>query len=203
MSHESDPVAARSADSEDDLHRSLTELYERLRAGMRSSWQRDLPLSELLFDRWERARSLGFGTSSSVYQESYVYGDVAVGAHAWIGPFTLLDGSGGLTIGDYCVVSAGVHIYSHDTVRWALSGGRAPVERVGVRIGSYTYIGAHSVVLKGVTIGEHSVIGAGSVVTRDIPSFTVAVGSPCRPIGRVRIGDDGRVDFDYDRGGGR
>lgn len=184
---------------EDDLHRALIDLYERLQAGMNSSWHRDLPLSELLFDRWERARSLGFGASSSVYHESYVYGDVTVGAHAWVGPFTVLDGSGGLTIGDYCVVSAGVHIYSHDTVRWALSGGQAPIERAGVKIGSYTYLGAQSVVLKGVTIGDHSVVGAGSVVNRDIPPFSIAVGSPCRLIGRVQIDDTGGIRFEYDR----
>lgn len=189
---------AEDAAADDDLQGELTELYEKLRAGMKASWQRDLPLGELLFDRWERARSLGFGDSSSVYHDSYVYGDVTVGEHAWVGPFTLLDGSGGLTIGDYCVVSAGVQIYSHDTVSRTVSGGRAPIERAGVRIGSYTYIGAGSIILKGVTVGEHSVIGAGSIVNRDIPSYTVAVGSPCRPIGTVRIDDDGHVRFEYD-----
>lgn len=200
-----DEIAAESdaAPDEDALQHGLTDLYTRLRAGMNDSWERDLPMSELLFDRWERARNLGFGSSSSIYHASYVYGDVRVGAHAWVGPFTVLDGSGGLAIGDYCVVSAGVHIYTHDTVKWAVSGGRDPYDRAPVSIGSYTYIGAHSVVLKGVTIGEHSVIGAGSVVNRDIPSFTVAVGSPCRPIGRVRIDDDGTVRFDYDRDRGR
>ena len=192
------PADRHGANAVDALHRALTELYERLRTGMNAAWQRDLPLSELLFDRWERARSLGFGAESSVYHESYVYGDVTVGEHAWVGPFTLLDGSGGLTIGDYCVISAGVHIYSHDTVRRAVSGGRAPVERAGVRIGSFTYIGAQSIILKGVTIGEHSVIGAGSIVNRDIPPYTVAVGNPCRPIGTVRVDDDGDVHFEYD-----
>jgi hypothetical protein len=27
---------------------------------MRDRWKRDLPLEELVFDRWERAQSLGF-----------------------------------------------------------------------------------------------------------------------------------------------
>ena len=34
--------------------------------------------------------------------------------------------------------------------------------------------------MPGVTIGDNVVIGAGSVVTRDIPSDTIAYGSPCR-----------------------
>jgi acetyltransferase-like isoleucine patch superfamily enzyme len=42
-----------------------------------------------------------------------------------------------------------------------------------------------------VTIGDHVVIGASSFVNRDIPSWTVAVGVPCRPIGRVERRDGG------------
>jgi bifunctional N-acetylglucosamine-1-phosphate-uridyltransferase/glucosamine-1-phosphate-acetyltransferase GlmU-like protein len=127
---------------------------------MRIQWARDLPFEELLSDRWERARSLGFGEGTSIYHNSYVYGDVKVGKHTWIGPYTLLDGSGGLTIGDYCSISAGVHIYTHDTVRWALSGGTAAYERAPVSIGNCCHIGAQTVIAKGVTIGDHCVIGA-------------------------------------------
>lgn len=36
------------------------------------------------------------------------------------------------------------------------------------------------VILPGVQIGRSSTIGARSIVTRDIPAFSVAVGSPCR-----------------------
>ncbi len=49
---------------------------------MRDRWKRDLPLDELIFDRWERASSLGFGEATSVYHQSYVYGDVSMGEHA-------------------------------------------------------------------------------------------------------------------------
>lgn len=160
---------------------------------MSARWQRDLPFEELLFDRWERARSLGFGEGASIYHNSYVYGDVKVGRHTWIGPYTLLDGSGGLTIGDYCSISAGVHIYTHDTVRWALSGGTAAYERAPVRIGNCCHIGAQTVIAKGVTIGDHCVIGACSFVNRDIPPYTIAFGVPCRPAGRVEIDSQGQV----------
>ena len=44
--------------------------------------------------------------------------------------------------------------------------------------------GANSVVVAGVTIGERCQIGAGSVVTKDIPSYSVAVGNPARVIKR-------------------
>jgi acetyltransferase-like isoleucine patch superfamily enzyme len=44
------------------------------------------------------------------------------------------------------------------------------------------WIGGGVIILAGVTIGDNVTIGAGSVVTHDIPSNTVAVGNPCRPI---------------------
>ena len=180
-----------------DLRESLLELYQGLRADTRERWQRDLPLQELLVDRWERAASLGFGEGSSIYASSYVYGDVKVGRKTWIGPNTLLDGSGGLTIGDGCDISAGVQIYTHDTVRRVVSEGRDDIEHAPVVIGDFTHLGAAAVVLKGVKIGDHCVIGAHALVRAEIPPFTIAAGVPCRPIGRVVIGGGGEVSFEY------
>jgi acetyltransferase-like isoleucine patch superfamily enzyme len=177
----------------EELQKTLAELYDELRANTNARWQRDLPLEELLFDRWERARHLGFSEGASIYHNSYVFGKVVVGKKTWIGPFTMLDGSGGLEIGDNCSISTGVHIYSHDTVAWAVSGGVAPYDRAAVRIGNCCYIGGQTVVAKGVTIGDHSVIGACSFVNRDIPPYTVAFGVPCRPRGRVEIDAAGSV----------
>lgn len=183
---------------DDDRVEELRRIYDLLRAETRERWNRDLPLDELLFDRWERARSLGFGEGSSVYHSSYVYGDVRVGPNTWIGPFTVLDGTGGLQIGRNCSISAGVHIYTHDTVRWAVSGGAAPYEHAPVEIGDCCHIGSHTVVAKGVRVGERSVVGACSFVNRDVPPFSVAAGSPCRRIGRVELGTDGGVEFVFD-----
>ena len=178
----------------DEQRRFLDQLravYDELRSEMREQWHRDLPLEELLFDRWARARQLGFGEGASIYHNSYVYGDVRVGERTWIGPFTLLDGSGGLRIGSNCSISAGVHIFTHDSVQWAVSGGEAPYERAPVSIGDCCYIGSQTVIAKGVTIGDHCIVGACSFVNRDLPPFTIAAGSPCRPTGRVPEPDRG------------
>lgn len=48
------------------------------------------------------------------------------------------------------------------------------------------WLGGGVIVCPGVTIGERSVIGAGSVVTRDIPPYSLAVGSPARVIRDLR-----------------
>src|SRR6185295_2341241 len=86
-------------------------------------WNRTLPLGDYIVDRWEKAKSLGFSDGVSIYDTAHVYGDVQVGERTWIGPFVILDGTGGLQIGSNCSISAGVQIYTHDSVRWAISGG--------------------------------------------------------------------------------
>jgi acetyltransferase-like isoleucine patch superfamily enzyme len=185
--------------SNEELREQLVALYTVLRGETRERWARDLPLDELLSDRWARARSLGFGEGASIYASSLVYGEVDVGAQTWIGPFTLLDGTGGLRIGRNCSISAGVQIYSHDTVAWAVSGGIAPYEHAPVEIGDCCHIGAQTVVARGVTIGAHTVVGACSFVNRDVPAYTVAAGAPCRPVGRIEVASDGSVDIVIDR----
>ncbi|MHB8642306.1 MAG: acyltransferase [Gaiellaceae bacterium] len=175
----------------------LRELNRRLDDELRGRWQRSLPLDELVSDRWERARTLGFGEGASIYAASYVYGDVRVGAGTWIGPFTVLDGSGGLEIGASCSISAGVHIYTHDTVQWALSGGVAEYERAPVEIGARCHLGAQVIVGMGVTIGDGCVIGAASFVNRDVPAGSIAVGTPCRVVGRVEL-DGERANLVFD-----
>jgi acetyltransferase-like isoleucine patch superfamily enzyme len=59
-------------------------------------------------------------------------------------------------------------------------------------------VGPHAVVAKGVVIGEHSVVGAGSFVNRDVEPYSIAIGSPCRAIGSVRV-DHNDVTFEYER----
>ncbi len=145
-------------------------------------FRRTLPFGDYVVDRWEKARALGFGEGASIYDSALVIGDVAVGEQTWIGPAAVLDGSGGLSIGAFCSISAGVQIYSHDSVAWATSGGQAPIERAATRIGDRCYIGPNSVIGKGVTIGDGCVIGAGSVVLSDLPPGCRAAGAPCRVI---------------------
>jgi acetyltransferase-like isoleucine patch superfamily enzyme len=168
---------------EEDLHLQIVELWKRLQEDVQGRWHRSLPLGDYFVNRWEKAKRLGFGEGASIYDGSLVLGSVHVGRETWIGPFTVLDGSGGLTIGDFCSISAGVQIYTHDTVRWALSGGRHEPDRAATTIGSRCYIGPNTIVAKGVSIGEGCVIGANSLVLEDVPAGSRAHGNPCRVTG--------------------
>lgn len=169
---------------------ALSPLLEQLRAlwcsrqqKVQEAYQRTLPLADYVVDRWEKARLLGFGEGTSIYDSSLVLGDVRVGAYTWIGPFTVLDGSGGLWIGDHCEISTGVQIYSHDTVQRAISGGKQLIERSPTCIGSRCYLGPNVIVSRGVTIGDGCIIGANSLVNSDIPAGMKAWGTPARVVG--------------------
>jgi len=164
----------------DDLLTELRALLAREMNAVQQRYERTLPLADYVVDRWQKAKALGFGEGTSIYDSSLVLGSVKVGRNVWIGPFTVLDGSGGLVIGDNCSISAGVQIYTHDTVKWATSGGSAPVERATVTIGSRCYVGPNAIISKGVTIGDGCVIGANSLVNADVPSGMTAWGTPAK-----------------------
>ena len=171
------------SETEEELRRQIVELWSRLQEQVDARWDRTLPFGDYFVDRWEKAKRLGFGEGASIYDSSLVLGDVKVGKGTWIGPFTVLDGSGGLTIGDHCAISAGAQIYSHDTVRQVLSGGKSEPERKPTWIGSRCYIGPNAIVVMGVSIGDNTVIGANSLVLDDVPAGRRAYGNPCRVVG--------------------
>jgi len=158
----------------------LQKLKSKLDTGVLEKLERSVPFADVLFDRWERAASLGFGEGTSVYDSSHIFGDVKVGKNTWIGPFTILDGTGGLTIGDNCSISASVQIYSHDSVQWAVSGGTAKYEYAATSIGNNCYIAPGSVLAMGVHIGDGSIVGANSFVNRSFPEGSKIGGSPAR-----------------------
>lgn len=55
-----------------------------------------------------------------------------------------------------------------------------------VSIGEGSYIGINVVIVGNIKIGKHCVIGANSVVTKDVPDYSVAVGSPARVIKNIK-----------------
>jgi acetyltransferase-like isoleucine patch superfamily enzyme len=115
---------------------------------------------------------------------AWVLGSPTIGEGCWVGAFTLLDGSGGLTIGRGCDISAGAQIYTHSTVRRVISERAAPIDRASTTIGNFVHVGAGATILMGCSIGDHCVIAAGTVLLEfaSVPDWSVVVGVPGRII---------------------
>ncbi|OPY15542.1 MAG: 2,3,4,5-tetrahydropyridine-2,6-dicarboxylate N-acetyltransferase [Syntrophus sp. PtaB.Bin001] len=160
----------------------LIRLFEYLRDDKKKRFNRVLPFGDYIVDRWEKARYLGFDEGSSIYDSALVFGDVKVGKNTWIGPFTILDGSGGLLIGHNCSISAGVQIYSHDSVKWAISGGAHDYEYCRTTIEDNCYVGPNTIIAKGVVIGAGSIVGANSYVDKPWPKGSKIAGNPAKLI---------------------
>jgi len=174
----------------DDLKKLLSAAYGKRDDQLMNEFKRSLPIQDAADDRWERARRLGFGEGTSIYNSAVVFCDVSVGKETWIGPYVMLDGAGGgIEIGDTCSISVGVHIYTHDTIAWALSGGKRKARTASVKIGSCCYIGSQSVISAGVTIGTRCVVAANSFVNSDVPDNTIVGGTPAKKLGVVEFHD--------------
>lgn len=174
----------------------LNELNILLESQFLETYNRSLPLPDHINDRWERAERLGFGKGTNIYDSSYVIGDVSVGENCWIGMFTVLDGSGGLNIGNNCTISAGVHIYSHDNLKATLSNNTIPIERKPVSIGNNCYVAPHSIISKGVVLGNSVVVAAHSFVNKSFPDNAIVAGTPAKQIGKV-IYKNSDITFEY------
>lgn len=176
----------------------IKKLYYCMRDEMNRKWKRVLPFGDLFVDRWEKAKYLGFGEETSIYDSSMVMGDVHVGKSTWIGPFTLLDGTGGkLSIGNHCSISSGVQIYTHDTVDYCVSGGNINKECSPVKVGNNCYVGPMVIISRGVEIGNGCIVGANSFVNRSFGERVIIAGTPAKEIGRVEVDRDGSVKKIY------
>src|ERR1700759_5092526 len=163
-----DPKKMPPLSHTDEWLQIIKEFLNALALRKKAQYNRRVSVGDLLTERSDNAAMYGFG-------------DVKVGRNTWIGPGCILDGSGGgLEIGDWCSISAGVHIYTHHTVNRSITLGVAPIDYAPTKIGNGVYIGPNSILEMGLTIGDKVVIGANSFVNRDIPTGSKAFGNPAR-----------------------
>ena len=109
---------------------------------------------------------------------------ISLGKEVWIGYFCLIDGSGGLEIGNKVAISSGVHIYTHDSSKYKAHNLKKDIKngthisRSTVKIGNNVQIGANSIIVKGVKIGNNVIVGALTLVNKDIPNNSFVTGNP-------------------------
>lgn len=111
-------------------------------------------------------------------------GAIVIHENSYVGPYCVLYGHGGLTIGPGTLIAAHTVIIpsNHSFDDPALPIIQQGETSLGITIGQDVWIGCGVRILDGVTIGDGCVIGAGAVVTRSLEPHSVAVGVPARPI---------------------
>ena len=121
-----------------------------------------------------------------------------IGDHVYIGHFSVLDASCGLHIGEGCQIAGFSGIYTHSSHVAIRLYGRAYAHtehkqayfEAPVRIGAYSFVGTHCVVLPGAVIGRGSLVAAQSVVKGQFADFAFLAGNPAQVVGDTREIDE-------------
>ncbi|OQY47238.1 MAG: transferase [Anaerolineaceae bacterium 4572_78] len=109
---------------------------------------------------------------------------ITIGSNCFFGEFNVIRGQGGVTIGNDVYTGPMVQIVA---INHVFNNPDLPIREQGIiaqgiNIEDDVWLGAGVIVVDGVTIGKGSVIGAGSVVTKNIPAYSIAIGTPAKKI---------------------
>lgn len=105
---------------------------------------------------------------------------ISIGAYTNINKDTVLDGRGGLIIGNNVDVAQETNIWTeqHD---YNDSQYKAVCKEVIIE--DYVWLASRVTILPGVHIGRGAVVASGAVVTKDVPSLAIVAGVPAKIIG--------------------
>jgi acetyltransferase-like isoleucine patch superfamily enzyme len=108
-------------------------------------------------------------------------GEIGLEQNVFLGPYAVIYGHGGVTVGEHSLISMHCCILSsnHAIPPLDVTIRSQPDELRPTRIGRDVWLGAGVTVLGGVTIGDGCIVGAGAVVTADLPPGAIAYGVPC------------------------
>ncbi len=150
------------------------------------------------------------GPGGIIRAYTIIYGDVVIGTgfksghhalireHTRIGDYVLVGTAsildGHVIIGDYVSIQSQVYIPTYTTIGSYVFIGpnatltndkyplrqRSALQLQGPIIEDHVTIGANATLLPGVRVGQGAMVAAGAIVTRDVPSWTLAVGAPAR-----------------------
>jgi acetyltransferase-like isoleucine patch superfamily enzyme len=116
---------------------------------------------------------------------THTYG-IEVGHRFSVNSGAILDGRGGITIGNDVMIGPHTAIYSsgHNFSQPGQPMTSLDHIMAPVIISDDVWIGAHVCIPGGITIGQGAVIAAGAVVTKDVEDYTIVSGVPAQVIGK-------------------
>lgn len=126
-----------------------------------------------VFDSMARGKSLVFGKNVQLNDNVHIVCEDSI------------------SIGDNVMMAS--HIFISDCSHGSYKGdendssplippAKRPLPSNPIKIGNNVWIGEGVIIMPGVVIGDGCVIGAHSLVSRDVPEYSIAVGSPIRVV---------------------
>ena len=120
--------------------------------------------------------------------DSFSFSTISLGNDVYIGSGAKFSSISSISIGNKVMFGPNVTIMGGDHNTTTIGKYMFDVEEklpnndLPIVIKDDVWIGCNSIILKGVTIGQGSIIGAGSLVIKDVPDYSIAVGSPAKVI---------------------
>ncbi len=111
---------------------------------------------------------------------------ISLGNYVRIGQQCVLNGEGGLEIGEATILAPRVVILTstHHYAQESMLPYQAGNDYRPVRIGRGVWIGWGAMIVPGVSIDDGAVVAMGAVVTKDVEKGQVVGGNPAKEIGR-------------------
>lgn len=128
-------------------------------------------------------------TTTVVGRENFKISD-----NVFIGQYNFIDASNGLTIETGCQITNYVSILthsSHQSIRlyghhYNQVGKMKAYQEGEVKIGQFSFVGPHTVIMPNSRIGKGCIVAAFSYVKGDFPDFSIIGGNPAKVIGDTR-----------------
>jgi acetyltransferase-like isoleucine patch superfamily enzyme len=142
-------------------------------------------------------QTINIGEGTTIWQFAVVLPRAVIGKNCNINCHTFIEND--VKIGDRVTVKSGVFIWDGIEIADDVFLGpnvtfindkyprskQYPQKFQDTRIDNFVSIGANSTIMGGIHIGEYALIAAGSLVTKDVPAFSLMMGSPARVAGKV------------------
>ncbi len=130
-----------------------------------------------------RALGIRIGAKSTILMSTEMHrsADLTIGSHTVINQHCLLDGRGGLQIGNNVNISSHVLLVAGSHAVQDGQSFQGSARQVVVE--DYVWLCTRALVLPGVTIGCGAVVAAGAVVTKSVEPYAIVAGVPAQKIG--------------------
>ena len=109
------------------------------------------------------------------------FNNMNIGDNVFINSNCLAMARGGIIIEDDVMIAGNVQLLSnnHDEYERQV----LLCEKIIIKKGAW--IGAGASILPGVTVGKYAIVGAGAIVTKDVPDYSVVVGTPAKVVKKL------------------